>query len=99
MFVDGVQCERYDTLFTRRISEPKYLNVEMLQALDMWNDIDALLGHLGWLDYVQLRFPMYEKLIWEFFSFFTIDTAGEYNSGRCYIRFRLNYLTHEMNLA
>ena len=48
---------------------------------------------------MQLRFLIYNKLVWELFSSFTIDAAGEYNSGHCYFRFSLVDLTHEMNLA
>jgi len=70
-----------------------------LQALGLWDDLNALLGVLGWQDYVQLRFPVYEKLVWEYFRSFTIDEAGEFNNGRCYIRFRLGDLIQEMNLA
>lgn len=65
----------------------------------MWEDMNTLLGHLGWHDNVQLQFPVYEKLVWEFFSSFTIDTAGEYHNGHCYIHFRLGDPTDEMNLA
>ena len=63
MFVDDVERERYDVLITRKISEPKYLDVELLQALGLWDNINAFLGRLGWSDYVQLRFPVYEKLV------------------------------------
>ena len=99
VFVDDVQCERYNALVIRKISARKYLDIEFLQALDLLDDMNTLLAHLGWLDYLHLKFPVYKKLVWEFFSSFTIDTAGEYHNGRCYIRFRLGDLTHEMNLA
>ena len=36
-----------------RISAPKYIDVELLQALVMWDDMHTLIGHLGWHDYVQ----------------------------------------------
>ncbi|KAJ8431382.1 hypothetical protein Cgig2_027976 [Carnegiea gigantea] len=99
IFVDDLQREKYDALVARKISAPKYIDVELLQALRMWDDVNALLGHLGWPDYVHLQFPVYEKLVWEFFNSFTIDTVGEYHNGHCYIRFQLGHLTHEMNLA
>ena len=99
MFVDDVQCERYDTLVIRKISAPKYIDVELLRELGMWEDMNTLLDHFGWHDYLQLQFPVYEKLVWEFFSSFTIDTTMEYHNGHYYIHFRLGDLTHEMNLA
>ena len=91
MFVDDVVI--------RKISTPKYIDVELLQALGMWDDMNTLLGHLGWHDNVQLQFPVYEKSVWELFSSFTINTIGDYHNGHCYIHFRLGDLTHEMNLA
>jgi len=97
--MDDVQCERYDASVTRKISAPKYIDVGFLQALGMWDDVNTSVGHLGWRDYVQLQFSMYEKLVCKLFSSFTTDTAGKYHNGRCYIRFRLGDLTREMNLA
>jgi len=99
VFVEDVQRERYDALVTRKISAPKYIDVELLQGLGMWDDMNASIGHLGYCDYVQLQFPVYEKTVWEFFSSFTIDTKGEYRNRCCYIVFRLGDLTHEMNLT
>ena len=97
--MDDLQREKYDALATRKISAPKYIDVESLQALGMCDDVNSLLGHLGWSDYVHLQFPVYEKLVWEFFSSITIDTTGEYHNECCYIHFWLGDLTHEMNLA
>jgi len=39
-------------LVTRKIITVKYIDVELLQALGMWDDMNTLLGHLGWRDYV-----------------------------------------------
>lgn len=46
VFVDEVQCEKYDGLVTKKISAPKYINVKLLQALGMWDDMNARVGHL-----------------------------------------------------
>ena len=55
VLVDNVQCERYDALVTRKISAPKYIDDEFLKALGMWDDMNAMLSHLGWRHYVQLQ--------------------------------------------
>ena len=81
-------------MVTRKISEPKYIDINLLQALGLWDDLNTLLGV-----FVQLRFPIYEKLLWDCFGSFTGDKTEEFNNGRCYILFRLRYLTHEMNFA
>ena len=52
VFVDVVQREQFDTLVTRTISAPIYIDIKLLQALGMWDDINALLGDLGWHDHV-----------------------------------------------
>jgi len=74
-------------------------DIELLQAVGIWVDTNTLLCHLDWRDYVQLQFSMYEKLVWELFSSFTIDTEGEYYNGHCYIHFRMDDITYELNSA
>ena len=61
--MDDLQREKYDALVTRKISAPKYIDVELLQALGMWDNMNALLSHLGWSDYMHLQSPVYEKLV------------------------------------
>ena len=45
------------------------------------------------------NFLVNEKFVWKLFSFFVIDENQEHNNGCCYIRFRLDDITHEMNLS
>ena len=54
---------------------------------------------LDWQAFVNLQLPMYEQLVWEFFSAFVIDEKGSCNNEPCYIRFKLGDITHEINLA
>ena len=99
VFIDDEQRNRCDELVSRKNSEPKYMDIGLLQTLHLWANMSSLFGVLGWTDYVQLQFPVYKKFVWEFFSSFVIDETREHNSGPCYIRFRLGDVTHEMNLS
>jgi len=99
VFLDDAQGAHYDALASRRISEPKYVDVQLLHTLSLWDALDALFGVLGWSNYVYLRLPVYEKFVYQFFSSFMIDEQQLHNHGPCYIHFRLGDLTHEMFLA
>ena len=72
---------------SRKIFEPKYVDVGLLQTLHLRDDMSSLFGVLGWTDHVQLQFPVYEEFLWEFFSSFVIDEKREHNNYPCYIRF------------
>ena len=47
VFVNDTQCEHYDALVIREISDTKCIDIDLLQALGLWDDLNALLGVLG----------------------------------------------------
>jgi len=73
VFIDDEQWNHYDELVSWKISEPKYVDVGLSQSLHLWDDMNSLFGVLGWTEYVQLQFSIYEKFVWEFFHSFIID--------------------------
>ena len=99
VLLDHVQRERYDALVNRKISTPRYIDVELLRAIGMWDAMHTFSVIWGDVSMCNCNFLCMKSWCWKFFSSFTIDTAGEYHNGRCYIRFQLGNLTHEINLA
>jgi len=47
VFLDDAQRVRYDVLVSRRTSEPKYVDLELLRSLSLWDELDALFGVYG----------------------------------------------------
>ena len=80
---------------SHKISEDKYVNVELLQFLYLWDDLNSLFSALGWQCYVDIRLPKYKKLVWEFYTSFSIDETEDY---KIYIHFWLGSVTHEIKL-
>lgn len=99
VWLDDDQVDRYDTVATRPISAPKYLDADYLRSLDLWDDLALLFERLGWMDYTQLQYDVYERVVWEFMSSLHVDLAQNFGGGTGYIRFRLFDKTYSMNLA
>ena len=97
-FLDAEHAKRYDTIVSRKICAPSYLDVDMLRTLHLYDDLVILLGNLGWTDFVPLQEPVYERLIWEFMSSLVVDFTRKFDEVRGYICFRLFNHTHEMHL-
>ena len=41
-------------LVSHKISEPKYIDVDLLRTLHLWDDLTMLFGVFGWQNYVKL---------------------------------------------
>jgi len=48
-----------------------------------------LLGKLGWLHFVTLQVPIYERLVWVFMCSLMVDLKMTFRDNIGYIRFRL----------
>ena len=88
-FLDAEHAKRYDTIVSRKICAPSYLDVDMLRTLHLYDDLVILLGNLGWTDFVRLQELVYERLIWEFMSSLVVDFTRKFDEVRGYICFRL----------
>ena len=67
-FIDQEQTIHYDSIVSRRITEPKYIEFVMLKSLAMWESINEFLEVAGWVDHMNMTKPVYEKLCREFLS-------------------------------
>jgi len=99
VFVDAEHASRYDAIVTRKLSAPSYLDRQMLETLSLYNDLSRLLVNLGWVHFVELQEPVYERLVWEFMSSLVVDLRRKFDEVPGYIRFRLFNVTHEMHLV
>ena len=99
VFMDAEHASRYDSIVTRKLSAPRYLDRQMLETLSLYDDLRRLLVTLGWVHFVELQEPVYERLVWEFMSSLVVDLRRKFDEVPGYIRFRLFNVTHEMHLV
>jgi len=96
--MDAEHASRYDSIVTRKLSAPSYLDRQILETVSFYDDLRRLLGNLGWEHFVELQEPVYERLIWEFMSSLVVDLRRRFDEVQGYIRFRLFNVTHAMHL-
>uniref|UniRef100_A0A7C8ZKD9 Arabidopsis retrotransposon Orf1 C-terminal domain-containing protein n=1 Tax=Opuntia streptacantha TaxID=393608 RepID=A0A7C8ZKD9_OPUST len=99
VFVDAEHESRYDSIVTRKISAPSYLDRQMLETMSSYDDLRRLLVNLGWANFVELQEPVYERLVWDFMSSLVVDLRRKFAEFPGYIHFRLFNVTHEMHLV
>jgi len=78
---------------------PNYINEQIIATLHLLHDLCILLGRLGWLHFVTLQEPAFERLVWELMSFLLLDLERNFRNDHGYIRFRLFNQTVKMCLA
>jgi len=54
VFVDVEHASRYDSIVTRKISAPSYLDRQMLETMSLYDDLRRLLVNLGSENFVEL---------------------------------------------
>jgi len=75
-FSNSEYIVRYDLVASRQISEPKYMDVDLLKNLGPWDSLSALLEVAGWAELMRLALPMYEHLYWEFLSSLRVELGA-----------------------
>jgi len=96
--VDAEHSFRYDAIVTRKLSTHSYLDRQILDITNLYDDLRHLLGILRWENFLQLQEPVYKRLVWEFMSCLVVDIRRKFDEVQGYIRFRLFNATHEMHL-
>ena len=51
----------------------KYLDVDALKLVGIWEEVDMYLKNIGWDKWAELRYPSYETITFEFFSSYAYD--------------------------
>ena len=61
-FSNSEHIARYDSFATRRIVEPKYMDIELLTSFGLWDSLRELIEVAGWTNFLRFTFPVYERL-------------------------------------
>jgi len=76
--VNDAQKLKYESLSVRMTSEQKFLHVESLQNLGLYEDMQTLLENLGLLHFVERKCATFDRLTLEFLSSLRVEWNGTY---------------------
>ena len=71
----------------------------MLRSLGLWDNLHELLEVVGWVEFMTLDKPVYERLCWEFLSSLKVDWTTSYQNRPVHIQFYFFNRLFEANLA
>jgi len=86
-FSNSKHIVTYDSIATRRIIEPKYMDIEFLTSVGLWHNLRELIEAAGWTDFLRFTFSIYERLCWECLSSLVVDWNAHYQDHPVYIKF------------
>jgi len=89
IFVNDAQKLKYESLSARLTSEQKFLHVESLQSLGLYEDMQTLLGNLGLLHFVERKCVTFDRLTLEFLSSLRVEWNRTYRGEIVDISFRM----------
>lgn len=67
---------RYETISSFPYIPGKFLYLETLNALGVWEEVQLLIDGIGWGSLFHLRKPAFTKLVHEFFCTFFFDKTA-----------------------
>jgi len=73
IFVNDAQKLKYESLSVRLTSEQKFLHVESLRHLGIYEDMQTLLRNLGLLHFVERKCATFDRLTLEFLSSLRVE--------------------------
>jgi len=65
-FSNSEHVARYDSLASRKFIKPKYMDVDFVKTVGLWDSISELPGVVGWTEFLSLALLVHERLCWEF---------------------------------
>ena len=86
-FIDPKHIARYDFIATRWIIDPKYMDIDLLRSLGLLDSLHGLLEVAGWVEFMKLDKPVYERLCWVFLSSLNVDWNIPYQNRPSHIQF------------
>ena len=98
IFVNDAQKLKYKSLSVRMTSELKFLHVESLQNLGIYEDMQTLLGNLLLLHFIERKCVTFDWLTWEFLSSLRVEWNGTYRGEIVDISFRMFNNDHCISL-
>ncbi|KAK7380962.1 hypothetical protein VNO78_33481 [Psophocarpus tetragonolobus] len=105
-FGSPTQEERYSYLKKRKISPTVYWDEDTVQTLGFEADVDHMFTNIGWKNFVEMKFPVYEAITLEFLSSLTvkdlnlnISNSGGDEEDDSLVCFRLFNTDHSLGFA
>jgi len=98
-FSNSEHIPRFDSIASRWIIEAKYMDVEFLKTIGLWDSLNELIRVAGWTESMGLAFMVYERLRWEFLRSLVVGWSTPYQNWPVHIRFRFSNRDFETNLA
>ena len=89
IFVNDAQKLKYESLSVRMTSEQKFLHMESLQNLGLYEDMQTLLGNFGLLHFVGRKCVTFDRLTLEFLSSLRVEWNRTYRGEIVDISFRM----------
>ncbi|KAK4424054.1 hypothetical protein Salat_1598800 [Sesamum alatum] len=99
-YMDLDDCNRYEGLRSRTITNTPYIDNEVLDVLGISDDVEYLFARLGWHDFMFTRWPTYPRLVREFLSSLRVEgilSGPHVDRGR--ITFHFRHIEGRMILA
>jgi len=96
--VNDAQKLKYESLSVRMTREQKFLHVDSLQNLGIYEDMLTLLGNLGLLHFVGRKCVTFDRLTLEFLSCLRVEWNGTYRGEIVAISFRMFNTNDRMSL-
>lgn len=98
IFKNESQKTRYDTLVKKKVVNTRYLNNNVLKVLGFKDDVFWMLEQVGWIAFVNMKFPTYIRLTLEFLSLIEASVLYREGCDEGYISFHLFNTEHQLNL-
>ena len=98
-FSNSEHITRYDFIAGRKIIEPKYMDVDFLKIVGLWDSISKLIEVVRWTEFLSLTLLVYEPLCWEFLSSLVLDWNAHFQDRPVYIKFEFFNRDFETNLS
>ena len=73
IFANDAHKVKYESLCSRLTSEQKFLHVESLQTLGLYENMQTLLGNLGLLHFVERKCATFDRLTLELLSSLRVE--------------------------
>ena len=94
IFANDAHKVKYESLCSRLTSEQKFLHVESLRTLGLYEDMQMLLGNLGLLHFTERHCVTFDRLTLEFLSSLRVEWNGTYRGEIVDISFRMFNTDH-----
>jgi len=72
-FSNNEHIARCASIASRRIIEPKHMDVDFYKIVGLWDTLNGLIRVVGWMEFLSLTLSVFECLYWGFLSSLVVD--------------------------